>query len=119
MTYELTVPNWMPTPLNEFLRMHWSRRRKALAEAADFFALYAKLAGVPPATTPRRVTFTFRTTGGRGAKAGDQDARYKVGLDGLVRAGLLVDDDDRWCQLQPRKKERGPKATVVLLEDVE
>lgn len=114
----ISVPDWLPATLNEFMRQHWAVRRKTLSVAANLIAAYARLAGVPQASGRRRVTLTFFCRGGRGRKSGDPDARLKVCLDALVRAGMLVDDDDRFCELAPRSRAYGPTRTVITLEDV-
>ena len=75
---------------------------------------YQRVGDVPP----KRHT-QFRAPDGRGAKAGDPDARLKVLLDACVRAGLLVDDADEWCELLPRVKERGRTRTTIVLEDLD
>lgn len=117
-THALTVPDWLPTRLNELLRMHWAVRRRALKAEAELVAGYAIQARVPKAEGKRRVSVTFHAPGGRGAKTGDSDARLKGLLDSLVKCGLLVDDSPKWCLLGAVECVKGEKKTVVVLEDV-
>jgi hypothetical protein len=121
LIYTITIDNWLPPTINRLMRMHFARRGKLLSEAATFVACYARLAEppVPPAWCRRRVTLTLSAPGGDGPKVGDPDARLKVALDALVRAGMLVDDSDEWCELMPRVRLRGEVRTVITLEDLQ
>jgi hypothetical protein len=49
----------------------------------------------------------------------DPDAPLKSLLDGLVTAGLIVDDSARWVEWSCPVFERGPKATTIILEEME
>ena len=85
---------------------HWSRKSRA---ARDYrtsvwaLVLAARFPDSPPAR--RRVSYTF---GIKGARAGgyycprdisNALAAFKAGQDGLVDAGLLVDDSAKWMEL--------------------
>lgn len=117
--YAIVIPDWLPTTKNVWQRANRHARRKLMKAATEMVWYHARLAGVPPAACRRRVTLAFRAPGGRGAKNGDPDARLSCCLDAMVRAGLLVDDSDRWCVLMPREGERGPTRTLIHLEDLE
>jgi hypothetical protein len=89
------------------------------AKYADLFTfdVMELTQGVPSATGPRRVT--LRLTGWARSRAfPDADAYDKCLLDGLVWAGLLVDDDTR--SLIGRVEvhfSRGPRCTEIELEE--
>lgn len=56
---------------------------------------------------------------GKGQRAADPDGQWKVTLDALVKAGLLVDDNRQGVELMPVQFTRGAiKATEIVLEDM-
>ena len=58
---------------------------------------------------------------GKGQRVCDADAFWKSALDALVHAGLLIDDNPRYCQLGEVVQKRGgegERATVIVLTDV-
>lgn len=118
VAYVIEIPDFLPATVNDLLRMHWAPRNRLLKEEAQLVALYARLAGVPPASCRRRVTIAFRAPGGRRAKVGDPEARFKGLLDALVKCGCLVDDSDEFLDLMPRVRERGAVRTLIVLEDL-
>lgn len=118
-THELIVPDWLPTSVNELLRMHYHARARAVRSDCEIVAGYALQARIPHAAGRRRVRLTFSAPGGRGFKTGDvEDNRRKNLLDALVKCGLLVDDSPKWVEVTAAAV-RGPKQTVIVLEDVE
>ena len=112
MIHTLKIPGYLPPRLNELLRAHWGYRARAQKEADQFVAIYAASDGVPRATGRWKVSLVFR-----GSRC-DPDARLKLILDALVHAGLLVDDSEKWCLLDPPKNGPGPRAVVIQLEDI-
>jgi hypothetical protein len=80
----------------------------------DIVGFHAKMAGLPRAERPRRVGAVITKPG----RLADVDAYYKSLLDCLVACCLLIDDSPAWCELAPWKIERGPRQTVVTLEDI-
>jgi hypothetical protein len=88
------------------------RRKKKDAERV---AIAKLVYGVPAATGPRRVSVEI---GGRYGRKPDPLAPFKSLLDALTRCGLLVDDDTRYCVPEPARYVRGPKGTVIVLEDM-
>jgi hypothetical protein len=114
--WEVVLP-FHPTRLNVLMRMHWSRRGRTAADEALVIGWSCNLAGVPPAKGKRRVSMRL-TLAGRD-KRSDPDARWKTTLDGLVKAGRLVDDSARWVELGPVEFERGAeRKTTLFIEDV-
>ena len=118
-THTLTLDNWHPTLWNAVRGRHWSQELRAKKRDARVYEMLARVQGVPPPTGKRRVT--LRLTGWeRGGVFPDRDAPLKVALDALKRAGLLLDDGPRGLEGMPMVEyERGPRRTVITLEDVE
>jgi hypothetical protein len=115
--HEFTVPGWHPARLNQLLG-HWARAHRLKKTDGEIIALHAHLAGIPRASGRRRVSLTITLAPRQ--RAGDPDCYWKSALDGLVRAGLLVDDNRQNVELGPVEFDRGPaRATTVLLEEVE
>lgn len=90
----LHLPDYLPTSLNRILG-HWSRRhrlKKSDRELVTFYALHQQL---PEAEGKRRVD--LRLVLPLRGRAIDRDNAFKVLLDSLVHAQLLVDDSPKWC----------------------
>ncbi len=111
---ELVIPDWTPVSVNVIMRLHWSRRNRRLKADADVVGAYALIAATPFALAKRRVTLTFHVPAKR---LPDPDNLLKSCLDALVKNGLLVDDSSQWCDVTARVV-RGPRQTVITLEDV-
>ena len=111
----LEVPGWLPERINVLLRAHWAKQRKLGREAAAVVGAARLLAGVPAGCkTKRSVSVVYSQPRG----SADPDARWKQLLDALVKAGLLKDDSQDWCVPLPPVTVRGPRGTVVTLEDL-
>lgn len=114
--YEIDIPDWHPTRLNELLGLHHfaAHRRKQDDKATVKWA--AVSAGVPKATGPRRVG--LRITLAPKQRGGDVDAYWKSTLDALVAAGLLIDDNRQHVELEPVVYARGARKStrITLLE---
>lgn len=116
-THVLEIDGWHPARKNEWEGRHWSvkNRIKAADKAVVFAANFN--AGIPKATTKRRVRLTI-TLGPR-QRGGDVDAYWKSLLDALKCAGLIIDDSKEWVETPPVEYVRGPKkATRIELEDI-
>jgi hypothetical protein len=114
--HTLTIPNWQPATVNQLL-VGVRGRIRLKKQDRELVGWYARAAGIPRATTPRRVS--LRITLGPRQRAADPDAHWKSLLDALVCAGLLVDDSRKWVQLGAVVFERGPaRSTAIVLEDV-
>jgi hypothetical protein len=87
------VPRWYPLYSNKLLRTHRCKRAEANRFAGDVLRAEAFAQAVPQATTRRRVTLYLAWPPKE--RRCDYDAPLKVGLDGLVLSGLLLDDGPR------------------------
>jgi hypothetical protein len=116
-TCTLTVPDWTPARLNQFLGKHWSAGHRLKKADRQTLGLYAATSGIPKASCRRRVSVTF-TLQPR-ARRFDPDAPLKSLLDALVACGMLVDDGPKWCELGGIAFRRGKdRATEIRLEDL-
>jgi Holliday junction resolvase RusA-like endonuclease len=114
----LTVDGWHPARLNQLMHCHWSARGRLKRADRQIVGLYARVARIPPATGKRRVSIEVILAPRQ--RAADPDAYWKSLLDGLVHAGLLLDDNRQSVELGSVTFRRGKeKATVVVLEDME
>ncbi len=116
-TSTLTVPDWLPCPLNDLLRMHWAKRNRVLRIEAEFVAGYARLQHIPRARGKRRVSLRMVLQGQD--KVRDADGCWKGILDHLVKARLLIDDSVEFVELGNVTFECGERrATAIVLEDI-
>ena len=113
----LTVPNWHPVRLNQFIGRHWAVKHRLKKSDRVLLGWYAKIEGIPPATGKRRVSLVITLAPRH--RAADPDAYWKSALDALTAAGLLVDDSPRWCELGAVEFRRGAdRQTEIVLEDL-
>lgn len=117
--HTIIVPNWHPTLLNTLMRSHPMKAARYKREDADMLRTYALLAHVPPAQGKRRVEMVL--TGWKRGRMPDPDAFHKSTLDGLVTAGLLLDDAASRCEASAPVLVRSPtlKETRIVLTDLE
>jgi Holliday junction resolvase RusA-like endonuclease len=115
--HRLDIPAWTPTLLNELLHYHRMKAARLKRHDREAVALFAKLAGIPKATGPQRVSVMF--SGWPRGRLPDPDAPLKSLLDALVSASLLADDGPRWCELGAVRFVRtAGRRTVVMLEEL-
>jgi hypothetical protein len=137
-TWRVTIPGWRPALLNELMG-HPLQAARRKARDARIVAGACHLAGVPPVAVPRAERRRRAALGLAGPLPGDPaprrrsvalaiatprgridpDAPLKSTLDGLVSAGLLVDDSARWCAWSVPALSRGPLATTLTLADLD
>jgi Holliday junction resolvase RusA-like endonuclease len=112
----LEIPGYLPLSLNRLMRSRKLRMSEP-KRAAEHFGIARLVFNVPKATGKRRVSLVF--TVAKGKPKPDPDNLVKVVLDGLVKAGVLVDDSDEWCELGGIKLQTGqhPK-TMAIVEDL-
>lgn len=120
MTHRIEIPNWHPSRLNQFTDRHWSVRSQAKKRDREMIATYSLKADAPKATGRRRVSLEVLLK--KGQRPPDEDAFWKSLLDGLVKAGMLTDDNRQGVQLGEIRHTRSRDAThgtTIVLEDVE
>lgn len=117
MIQTLRIPGYLPPTLNAMLYRHWAKASRLKKECHDLIAGHALEQGLVKATGRRRVTLTLTLAGRK--KVRDGDSSFKAVLDGLVRAGLLLDDSPDAVEVAPMVQERGEAvATTITLEDL-
>ena len=137
--YTVTIPDWIPTPLNRLMRNRYAaaRLKKRDTRMVSFYALAVpcvalcksekvarKAVGISgpqkndPEPCRRRVRLAIQLAPKQ--RGCDDDAFYKTVLDALVNCGLLVDDSRTWCEpVLPIVWSRGERmATTIVLEDI-
>jgi hypothetical protein len=115
--WEIVIDGWRPASLNELLRGGpWGAHRLKRRDR-EYVVLFANLARVPRATAKRRVS--LRIVLPPKQRRWDEDALWKSLLDACVLAGLLKDDDPKWCELGGVDYVRGKAlSTTIIVEDI-
>jgi Holliday junction resolvase RusA-like endonuclease len=110
--YIITIPDWMPTPLNKLLSAHWAKRSKM--KNADYKVIdhYVRLARIPIKSVKKRVQITLCYP--KGERMLDPDACLKSLLDGLVKAYALWNDSPKFCEIMPVESVRGEKKSTTI-----
>ena len=112
----LTIPGWRPATLNELLSGHWRKAARLKKQDAEIIAAACWMARLPKAAGKRRVS--LRLTLPPRQRRWDKDALWKSLLDGLVKAGALVNDSPNWCEPGEVVYQRGDRlVTEIILED--
>jgi hypothetical protein len=114
-TYRMDIPGWRPALINDLVGRHPMAIHKRKGRDLKQVATACLVFGVPKATTRRRVRLTIS---GRYGRFPDDDSPFKSVLDALVRCGALVDDSREWCECDEPRFVRGPRFTVIELEDI-
>jgi Holliday junction resolvase RusA-like endonuclease len=92
----------------------WAYRKVATQALVLVEDAKARL-GIPAAEGKRRVT--FERVWGPGQRAYDRDnlvGGMKPIRDALTKAGLLVDDAEKWCQAHYGQRGPEPTATIIV-----
>jgi hypothetical protein len=114
VTIQLNLP---AQPLWQNRRYHWRDKGKAAKAYRDeaFVATYNKLSGQKPRWRCARVDMMFYFPDRRNRDALNAAAAMKPAIDGVVDAGLIV--DDKWANLKPGSidAEFGSDRDCVLL----
>lgn len=110
-----------PWSVNEQVRRHWSWRSTHVRAWRQAFAVLAQHHRVPLLAACTVEVTTECAPGRRRLDAGNDYYAAKAAIDGMVDAGVLVDDDpDRLLSLTlnaPRRANRD--AFVVVITEVE
>ncbi len=116
----LWIPCWHPATLNQLLGGHWSKGARMKKSDREIVCTYARLCGLREACNQRRVSLHMVLRAGQ--RAPDRDCWWKSCLDALVQAGLLCDDNPRYCTtgevVYTRTMDAEFWGTMILLEDL-
>lgn len=119
MKHTIIMNGVHPPRQNQFRGRHWHVEHKLKTDFATELKIEACNQNIPKATKMRRVWLHLSGWERGSIKLPDKDAFDKAFLDCLVRTGLLIDDSPAWLQGRVAVSyERGPKRTIITLEDV-
>ena len=103
-------------------RLHWRKRAQLVRLWRHKAAQTWKAGGFPPYTTKVRIDFLIR----RGRKIDQAQAHGSLALkaieDGLVDAGMIPDDSEKWVEWGPVRVQSGseyrlfPEVMVIVEE---
>jgi hypothetical protein len=96
---------------------NWGKAKRLKTLDRDLVWFFARAGRVPPAAGKRRVDLEI--TLGKGQRRVDPDALWKSTLDALVKADLLIDDDERSCLpgvVDQSRRAVHPSTTIVLTD---
>lgn len=100
-------------------RLHWAVKHKLMRAWKEAAAWEAKRQHLPTFATPVRVTATVHRDHNRGRwDVGNLADTAKAAIDGLVLAGVLVDDSNRYVQ-GPDMRAGEPWADAALVLTIE
>ena len=112
---EFTVPDWLPTPLNQLLGNPFRAGRLKRSDQ-EIVLFYGRHLQVPLAYYKRRVDLIITLP--KGKRRPDKDCWEKSSLDALVAADLLINDSPVWCERGSVDYERGNTSTRFVLTDL-
>lgn len=117
------IPNWVPPSLNKGRGRNFRAGHKAINEVAEHFIAYNAGVNCPKVTDDYRPVRRVSVSVVKVGKLPDPDNLLKYLLDGLKRAGLIVDDSAKWCKWERPELEQVAAGTpgvgtVVVIADV-
>ncbi len=112
-TYTVTFPAGLEL-LNANGRTHWRHRHRVTAMLRETAAWLARVQHIPPLARARIVA-VYEPPDSRRRDAPNWYPSFKAAIDGLVDAGVLPDDSDRYVTaLEMRCGEPCPRGRIVL-----
>ena len=115
--HTLVIDRWAPARLNQSAGYHWSRKHKQKKFDRQLILLESIQQRIPKADGKRQVNLYVE--GFLRGRLPDPDSFWKSLLDGLVGAGLLIDDSQEWCEMGRTTIKRSPTPkTIIVLEDI-
>jgi Holliday junction resolvase RusA-like endonuclease len=113
------MAGWLPAATVNGQRGHWSTYQRKLRGAQVHTTVCAREAGIIPLRGRAKVTITLTFPVQRRRDVDNLTARCKGILDGLVRGGILADDDTEHLELVVRGVVcSGYTSTMIEIEDV-
>lgn len=114
--HELALP-WATPPLTLNSRMHWTARARVVAEVRQTVGWVARAHRIGRHETVR-VGLIYTPATRRRRDSDNLAATYKPCVDGLVDAGVVVDDDDLhvvrcWPEIRPPDPSRAGLVLTV------
>lgn len=110
--YELTIP--APTTwLNANHRTHWAPKSRDVRTWRQTVRDAALAAGIPPLEGRVRITGWMHPLTARSFDPANYYPTFKAAVDGLVEAGVLVDDD--WTRVVGPDMRRGGKSRPSMM----
>lgn len=119
MQWTITLPEWHPPSMNQYVRTHWAVRKRDLDNLTNEIHLISTYQRIPKATTPRAVRIVIqKTPRGKRDDPGNLYARSKAILDALVRCELLLDDDNTSLEaLEVVERRADTKQTLIEITE--
>lgn len=101
-------------PLRSNHRHHWARKAKLTRMIRQ--AMFPMVRGLhlPQITTPVTVTLIWTVCDRRRRDVGASAPTLKAAIDGIVDAGLLLDDSSRWVREERCRIEIGDRPGVRI-----
>src|ERR1051326_4545648 len=96
MIHRIVIPDWRPARDNQLVYKHWGTARRLKRADVEIVGAHALVAGTPRAIGKRRVSLQIMLKGRQ--KEADPLAYCKSLLDALVKAHLIIDDNDRFME---------------------
>jgi Holliday junction resolvase RusA-like endonuclease len=135
--WAVQIARWKPISLNVLMAMHWRTRNRH--KQGDYALIKAMCAGVKKAVVTRKPSHGSKKgaiidgesgpvrkvdiviTLGKGHKRMDKDNVWKVALDGLKAAGVIVDDSEKWLvrgEVEYHRSGSDDFGTIIIITDV-
>ena len=112
----ITIGSLPPAEYSPNSRAHWTKKRKARVLAYDeVIALVNEQGWHGPAIDPAYVTVSWGVNDKRRRDTDNFVGRTKPYIDGLVHAGVLVDDSSRNVIYQFQWHEAKQKETIITV----
>lgn len=110
--WTMNIPGWTSTPLNKLMTVHWGTAARCKKADVQVVGNAKMAAGVPDATTKRRIEIIVIYP--KGQRQYDKDAFLKSLLDAMVRAKVLVNDSPAWADYDLPEYARGDKLRTII-----
>jgi len=116
--YQIEIPFLPDRALSPNSRVHWSVKGEAvrvLREAAFYLAIAAGI----PKMKRAEIEITYRCPTSRRRDPDNWLIMAKPAIDGLVDAGVLLDDSSEYVCFKPVLFEKGKAATIIRIKELQ